>query len=1052
MSSGLAFPRSGREGRRHDEAPVGRQDVLARLHRDVDDALARHGQLVLVAGEAGIGKTTMLTAAAAYAEGRGARVAWGSGGPGSGGPGAVAPGYWPWLQVLRTFGRDLPVRATGAAPAFGRFALAEQVASLLLAEARSRPVAVLLDDLQWADESSLMLLDFLGRRLPAAAMTVIGAYRDEDLGPSGPLAGLAARSTVLALPGLDAAAVTTLVADVTGASPAAGVAAEVHRRTGGNPFFVQQLAWLLDAGEAGFPPGVHEALARRFGALPPGGATALQAAAVAGQRFAAELVAAATSQPLATVTEALQHAVRARLIAADGPGGYRFAHDLIREFGYEQAGPVTGSWHERIGRALERGGQAPAAELARHFVLGRPASAQARRYSVAAAREAEGRLAHEEASRHWEGALAATRGRDRAEVFLALGQARWRAGLGQASGQAWREAAALAREAGDGRRLARAALGLARLGGRAEWPPAEVAALLAEALEALPAGAGEPAQLRLQVMAALGRTLAWHGLDLPRARELAAQAVQAAAAAGDRAALAACLLAQHSAIWAPGTAAERLEIAVRAAALAAGDRETELEARLLAAADRLELADPGFRAELEEFFRMAAPARQPRFRYAALVRRAMLALLAGQLAEASRLIGQASRLGEEGEEPGARDVARDQGWDLLAAQGTAGRRAGPRPEEVFPGPDGDQARGRRALVLLAAGDRAEAERVAAPLLAAGFGAVPRNHQWLPEMACAAEVVSALGDPAAAGTLYAALRPYAGQTVVSGAAITFKGAVDHHLGVLAAAAGRPGEAAAHLKQAVAVHQRLGAVAWALRSRYELARIRAGQDGRRAETAAALAGVAAAARRRGLAGLARDAEAAGFEAGRQPGASGEFARDGAMWTLAYGGVTVRMREAKGLADLAALLAVPGREVQAADLVAASGGGPFAAADLQPGAGEVFDAAARRRIRARLAELAENIAEAEGRGDQERAGRARAERDAVLGQVTAAARAYGRSRLLGDQSERARKAVTARIRDILRRIERVHPGLAAHLRASVTTGTRCSYSPPAPVTWRL
>jgi len=1044
--SGPAPPPAGREGRPRAAAPVGRHDVLSRLHRGVDDALARHGQLVLLAGEAGIGKTTMLSAAAAYAERRGARVAWGWGWPGAG-----APGYWPWVQVLRTFGRDLPAPAGGAAPAFDRFALFDEVASLLLAEARSRPLAVLLDDLQWADESSLMLLDFLGRRLPAAAVAVIGSYRDVDPEPSGPLAELAARSTVLPLTGLDVGAVTRLVADVVGSSHAARVAAEVHRRTGGNPFFVEQVSWLLKADEAGLPPGVREALARRFGALPPGGATALHAGAVAGQRFAAELVAAATNQPLATVTDALRHAVLARLIADDGPGRYRFAHDLIREFAYEQAGSVTAAWHERIGLALEQGGQAPAAELARHFVRGRPTSAQARRYSVAAAREAAGRLAYEEAARHWEGALAATRDRDRAEVLLALGEARWRAGQGQASGEAYLQAAARAREAGDGRRLARAALGLAALGGRAWWPPGEVAALLSEALDALPAGAGERAQLRLRVMASLGRTLAWHGLDLPRARDLAAQAVQAAAATGDRATLAACLLAQHNAIWAPGTAAERLEIAVRAAGLAAGDRETELEARVLAAADRLELADPGFRAELEEFFRLAGLARQPRFRYAVLVRRAMLALLASQLAEASRLIGQATRLGEECEEPGARDVAYDQGWDLLAAQGRLGQLAGSLPE-MFPDPDSDQARGSRALVLLAAGARGEAEQVAAPLLAAGYGAIPRNHQWLLGMAYAAEVVTALGDPAAASALYAGLRPYAGQAVVSGAAITFKGAVDHHLGVLAAAAGRPDEAAAHLKQAVAVHQRLGAAAWVLRSRYELARIRAGQEGRQAEAAAALTAVAAAAHRRGLAGLARDAEAAGFEAGRQPVTSGVFTRDGAVWTLAYGGVTVRMREAKGLADLAALLAVPGREVAAADLAAASGGGRFAAADLRLGADEVFDAAARRQIRARLAELAEDIAEAEGWNDPERAARARAERDAVLGQVTAAAGAHGRSRLLGDQSERARKAVTARIRDIISRIERVNPALAAHLRASVTTGTRCSYSPPAPVTWRL
>src|SRR5690348_14258361 len=161
MSSGLASPPSGRERQLRAAVPVGRQDVLARLHRGVDDALARHGQLVLLAGEAGIGKTTMLTAAAAYAEGRGARVAWGSGWPGAG-----APGYWPWVQVLRTFGRDLPARTTGAAPAFKRFALLDEVTSLLLAEARSRPLAVLLDDLQWADEPSLTLLDFLARRLP----------------------------------------------------------------------------------------------------------------------------------------------------------------------------------------------------------------------------------------------------------------------------------------------------------------------------------------------------------------------------------------------------------------------------------------------------------------------------------------------------------------------------------------------------------------------------------------------------------------------------------------------------------------------------------------------------------------------------------------------------------------------------------------------------------------------------------------------------------------------------------------------------------------------
>src|SRR5207344_217523 len=106
--------------------------------------------------------------------------------------------------------------------------------------------------------------------------------------------------------------------------------------------------------------------------------------------------------------------------------------------------------------------------------------------------------------------------------------------------------------------------------------------------------------------------------DLPRARALAAQAVDQARAAGDVPALAACLMAQHNAIWAPGTAGERRAVAAAVAALAeeTGDRELLLEARLLAATDLLELADPAFHAELDEFAGLADATGQPRFRYA----------------------------------------------------------------------------------------------------------------------------------------------------------------------------------------------------------------------------------------------------------------------------------------------------------------------------------------------------------------------------------------------------------------------------------------------------
>ena len=408
-------------------------------------------------------------------------------------------------------------------------------------------------------------------------------------------------------------------------------------------------------------------------------------------------------------------------------------------------------------------------------------------------------------------------------------------------------------------------------------------------------------------------------------------------------------------------------------------------------------------------------------------------------------------LGEECGEPGVRDVRYDQGWDLLTAQGRLGELAGALPE-MFPDPESAQARGARAAVMLASGARSEAAEVVAPLLKAGPETIPADRQRLLTLANAAEFAAALGATPVAEQLYTALLPFEDEAVVSGATVTFKGSVAHYLGLLAAMLGRPAQAAGHLERAVAAHDRLDAVAWSLRSRFRLATVWLEEPDRRGTALAALAEVTGLARRLGLAQLAREAEAAAFAAGQVPVTEGVFAREGAMWTLSYGGVTARMRDAKGLSDLAVLLAVPGRQVPAADLIAAAGAGQAGLADLRMGADEVLDATARRQVRARLASLGEDIAEAESWNDPERAARARAERDALLRELAAAAAPGGQPRLLGDQSERARKAVTARIRDVIGRLEPVHPALAGHLRESVTTGTRCSYSPPTPVSWRL
>jgi len=172
-----------------------------------------------------------------------------------------------------------------------------------------------------------------------------------------------------------------------------------------------------------------------------------------------------------------------------------------------------------------------------------------------------------------------------------------------------------------------------------------------------------------------------------------------------------------------------------------------------------------------------------------------------------------------------------------------------------------------------------------------------------------------------------------------------------------------------------------------------------------------------------------------------------RDDGVWTLALAGRTVHVPDAKGLRDIAILLAVPHTEVPAVDLLH----GPATRRPRTPGADPVIDEAARRAYQRRLGALDADIDEALGRGDDRRAARLDAERAALLDELRRAAGLGGRPRRLGDERERARQTVTARIRDSVRRLRGVHPEPAAHLAEAVRTGTCCSYRPATPVDWR-
>jgi hypothetical protein len=155
---------------------------------------------------------------------------------------------------------------------------------------------------------------------------------------------------------------------------------------------------------------------------------------------------------------------------------------------------------------------------------------------------------------------------------------------------------------------------------------------------------------------------------------------------------------------------------------------------------------------------------------------------------------------------------------------------------------------------------------------------------------------------------------------------------------------------------------------------------------------------------------------------------------------------MKDAKGLRDLAHLLARPGQDVHVLDLVNPDGverALPRAAGDL----GDLLDARARAEYRRRVAELDDEIAEAQRDHDLERA---HAERDFIAAELSAALGLGGRPRRSGDPAERARKAVTGRIRLTIGRLGSEHPELARHLTNAVRTGTYCAYRPESAVDW--
>jgi DNA-binding SARP family transcriptional activator/tetratricopeptide (TPR) repeat protein len=895
---------------------IGRAAELAQLEEEWELACreARSGRLVLLAGDAGIGKTTLVADVARRVHDEGATVLAGRS------PRETVVPYQPILEALRHWALNASLsdlRATSREygselarlipelrrrapdlppppvdePETERYRLFEAVVGLLTELSRLAPVLLVLDDLQWADRPTLQLLRHLARATSPARVLILAAYRSTERGDTfnSALTELMRErlASELEIKGLSEPDTAELVALRAGESPSRSFAHALYEETEGNPFFVEEIVrHLLEAGvragsataselqSFGLPEGVKQVIAWRLSRLEPSAIELLRVAAVIGRDVDAALLERVVLLAEEEFLGALEEALAAGLLveADDRPGAYLFSHALIRETLYEgMSVPRRARIHKRVGEAIEaaqgrrQGRYLP--ELAYHFtraVADEEDAEEAITYALRAAEQATTMLAHEEAAEHYARALdvlgrfqpeATAR---RCELLVELGEARVRGGERAQGSTAFREAAALAEQLGDGDALARAAIGASR---RYVQPPGvvdgELIAMIERALELQP----ERTLVRVRLLSCLCGAL-YYAPDRERMPALSREATVIAAELGDPEARAYACGAERRVLWDPPHLRERVEASTEMLTLARqiGNLELQLQAHAWLVVDLLERGDrDAVDAQMEAFKAGADRLRQPLFEWNVLLWEAMRALLTGSLDRADQLAAQALAAGGPAEAVTATQYYAIQLLAIRREQGRMGELEHATRRLVADNPSRPAWRAALANLLCEEGRLPEAEEEFERLAAHDFEDVPRDLDWIIAMTLLSDVCADLGDPRRAALLYAMLEPYAEVNVVIGFAAVCLGSAASFLGKLAATMGEPELAAEHFERALVANDELPAPACLARTQVDYARaILSFAEGPDARADELLEAARLAAAERGLGAVARRVE--------------------------------------------------------------------------------------------------------------------------------------------------------------------------------------------------
>ena len=1031
---------------------VGRDHELATIAEACEGARAGRTRLVVVHGEAGIGKTALCEQAARRAERLGFSIGWGRCWADGG-----APSLWPWPEVLAELGgcdaaRLLAEDAGGGQLDPDRFARFAAVSDVLAGRARAGPLMIVVDDVHAADTATLLLARFLVQAIDRAPIIMLMTRRLSDgespVRGDHPLDLLEREATILRLRSLDCHDTSALLA-------AHGVQVEdealvpaLTRLTEGSPLLLARVA--MHAAASNALAGAEHVIDDVLGVLSAEHRDVMALAAILGMEGSAVDLATLSGGDPADVHAALDSASSAGLVDL-GSNGWAFAHELVRGAALRVLTPLeTMEAHARaIALAPSDDRPATVVRRAHHALAAAARSSVDADMAVACCRDAARVLAkgfeYERAAVLLDSAVALverlTPPAEHVDVLLEWADALQVCGRLADARTAYERSVAAAEAAADPLAQARAALGL---GGvwlyehRGEADRKRVLGLQRAALEALPAHA---IALRARLVTRLATEVVY---DEPSVAPVWA-ALQASREVGDPLVLAEALSLSHHALLAPEHLGDRLPLAeelIRVAS-AAGDGLRVLFGLLWKAVDLFLSGDPQAERTLAELRARAETVGCRSVSYIVAAIDVMGQIRDGRLDNAEAAAHECFELGVEVGDVDATGYyaahlltirwLQDRDGELLdLARDVAASYTLVEPEFAF--------RAAVALIAARAGLHDEADAGLRQLRAGGLAALPRSSTWLTGMVKIVEAAWTVGDADVARAAYPLLSPFADRPVMPSLAVSCFGSVERALGLGALTWGDAELAVEHLHRALERNVLLGNRPMTAITRSDLAaaliaRHWPGDHGRATDC---LRKAAASATEMGMTARAEKwgRRADDLATNETDPAAAVLRRDGSRWIVDVGTRKVVAPDLVGFSYLGSLLARPGDEIAAVDLC----GG----ATVEASAHELVDHDTVAAYRRRVGEIDAQLESARRAGREQRINELEHEREALRSQLSSVLTMSGRTRQFVDTGERARTAVRKAIARAIKVIAASDDNLAAELRATISTGRRCSYMP--------